>query len=211
MKSWIGLNKILAKCDIDPILYTTIMAFSFLYIHPLEDGNGRIHRYLLHHVLGRQKFYPTDMIFPISSVILNEIEKYREVLIAHSGPLMDCIEWKTTEKKNVKVTNKTIDLYRYFDCTAASEFIYECAEKTIEELLPKEIKYLESFDKSYREAKDFIEMPDHELKQLLTFIIHNGGKLSARKKKRYFEDLPEDIQIDVEEIINENFDLSEVY
>ncbi len=132
-------------------------------------------------------------------------------MIAHSTPLMDCIEWKTTEKKNVKVINKTIDLYRYFDCTAASEFIYECAEKTIEELLPKEIKYLEFFDKSYREAKDFIEMPDHQLKQLLTFIIHDGGKLSARKKKRYFVDLPEDVQIDVEEIISENFDLSEVY
>lgn len=211
MKSWIDLNQILAKCDIDPILYTTIMAFSFVYIHPLEDGNGRIHRYLLHHILGRQKFYPTDMIFPISSVILSEIEKYREVLIAHSTPLMNCIEWKITEKKNVKVTNKTIDLYCYFDCTEASEFIYECAEKTIEELLPREIKYLESFDKSFKEAKDFIEMPDHKLKQLLTFIIHNGGKLSSRKKKCYFWDLPEDTQIDVEEIINDNFDLSEVY
>ena len=78
MKSWIDLNKILAKCDIDPILYATIIAFSFVYIHPLEDGNGRIHRYLLHHTLGRQNFYPTNMIFPISSVILHEIDKYLE-------------------------------------------------------------------------------------------------------------------------------------
>ncbi|HIP51694.1 MAG TPA: hypothetical protein EYG94_06355 [Campylobacterales bacterium] len=31
-----------------------MIAFSFVYIHPLEDGNGRIHRYLIHHVLAER-------------------------------------------------------------------------------------------------------------------------------------------------------------
>ena len=30
-------------------------------IHPFEDGNGRIHRYLMHHVLARKKYVPMDM------------------------------------------------------------------------------------------------------------------------------------------------------
>jgi Fic family protein len=34
-----------------PVLFAAIITFSFVIIHPLEDGNGRIHRYLIHHVL----------------------------------------------------------------------------------------------------------------------------------------------------------------
>ena len=207
INGWLDLNERLGGGSIDPILHTTIMAFSFIYIHPLGDGNGRIHRYLLHHILARENFYPKGMIFPISSVILDEIATYREVLVSHSGALMDCIDWDITEKKNILVTNDTGDLYRYFDCTSAAEFIFECAEKTIEIVLPEEIKYLEQFDKSYEEARDIIEMPDHELKQLLTFIIQNEGELSARKKKRFFENLPDNLQSEVEEIVRDNFDI----
>ncbi len=36
---------------LDPIVSAAILAFGFVYIHPFEDGNGRLHRYLFHHVL----------------------------------------------------------------------------------------------------------------------------------------------------------------
>jgi hypothetical protein len=42
---------------------------------------------------------------------------------------------------------------------------------------------------------------------ILTFIAHNEGKLSARKKKRFFEDLPEDIQSELELIVRDIFEL----
>ena len=47
-----------------PVLAAAIIAFSFVIIHPLEDGNGRIHRYLIHHVLAESGFTPKGVIFP---------------------------------------------------------------------------------------------------------------------------------------------------
>ena len=39
---------------LDPVIAAAILAFGFVYIHPFEDGNGRIHRYLIHHVLAQR-------------------------------------------------------------------------------------------------------------------------------------------------------------
>ncbi len=43
--------------ELDPVLAATILAFGFVYIHPLEDGNGRLHRYLIHH---GHTYYPLN-------------------------------------------------------------------------------------------------------------------------------------------------------
>jgi len=39
---------------LDPVIGAAVLAFGFVFAHPFEDGNGRIHRYLIHHVLGRR-------------------------------------------------------------------------------------------------------------------------------------------------------------
>ena len=205
MDDWLEENEKLTHDDLDPVFHAVIIAFSFVYIHPLEDGNGRLHRYLLHHVLGKRGFYPQGMIFPISSVILNEIETYRDVLIDHSAPLMEFIQWNPTQKGNVTVTNDTIDFYRYFDCTQECEFIYNCVEKTINETLPAELKYLEAYDKSFVEIQQIIEMPDNEIKKLMTFILQNKGVLSTRKKESFFPQLRIEEQIQIQEIIKHYF------
>ena len=41
----------LEKSEFDAVIMAAVIAFGFVFIHPLEDGNGRIHRYLFHHVL----------------------------------------------------------------------------------------------------------------------------------------------------------------
>ena len=38
-----------------------------IYVHPFQDGNGRMHRCLIHHVLAERKFTPPGMVFPVSS------------------------------------------------------------------------------------------------------------------------------------------------
>tara|TARA_Y100000768_G_scaffold385064_1_gene370348 strand:- start:786 stop:2327 length:1542 start_codon:yes stop_codon:yes gene_type:complete len=205
VESWLDLHGELLKEDIDPIIHAAIIAFSFVYIHPLEDGNGRIHRYIIHHVLAERKFSQNGLVFPISSVIKDNIAKYKDVLTNHSKPLMDYIEWETTAKLNVKALNNTDDMYRFFDCTEVVEFLFECAEKTIVDLLPKEIQFLDSFDRAFEELKELIEMPDSELKKLITFISSNDGKLSKRKKEKYFEKLTDTEQIEIEKIVSSHF------
>ncbi|MCX6075644.1 MAG: Fic family protein [Campylobacterales bacterium] len=205
MHDWIDLETKLTHDEMDPILQAVIIAFAFVYIHPLEDGNGRIHRYLIHHVLANRNFYPKGMIFPISNVILDEIETYRDILVSHTEPLMSLIEWEATDTGNVKILNDTDNLYRFFDCTLSCEFIYGCVEKTIKETLPDELKYLSSFDKAYEAINEIIEMPDNKIKSLITFILQNDIKLSKIKKDKFYPQITAQEIKKIEDIIRENF------
>lgn len=65
---------------LDPVLQAASTAFAFVYVHPFEDGNGRLHRCLIHHVLAERRFTPAGMVFPVSSVMLDRIDDYRRTL-----------------------------------------------------------------------------------------------------------------------------------
>lgn len=71
----------------DAVLQAAAVSFGFVYIHPFEDGNGRVQRCLIHHILATRNFNPKGMIFPVSSVMLKRIDEYNKVLQAHSSPL----------------------------------------------------------------------------------------------------------------------------
>ena len=127
--------------DLDPVIAAAILAFGFVYIHPFEDGNGRIHRYLIHHVLSARGFNPPGLVFPVSAAILDRIESYRKVLESYSARLLPLIEWKPTAKMNVEILNDTGDFYRYFDATPHAEFLFKCVQRTIEHDLPEEAAF----------------------------------------------------------------------
>ncbi len=118
---------------LDPVLQAAATAFGFVYVHPFQDGNGRMHRCLIHHVLAERGYTPPGMVFPVSSVMLDRIDDYRRTLQDHSMPLMDFIEWRPTADHNVEVLDDTADLYRYFDCTEQAEFLYACVQRTVED------------------------------------------------------------------------------
>ncbi len=61
-------NSNMSKSALDAVLQAAAIAFGFVYIHPFEDGNGRLHRCLIHHTLAEMKFSPPGLVFPISSV-----------------------------------------------------------------------------------------------------------------------------------------------
>lgn len=202
----------LERCDarlresaIDPVLHATIIAFGFVYIHPLEDGNGRLHRYLIHHVLAERRFTPPGIVFPVSSVMLDEIDTYRQTLQAHSGPLMDFIEWRATPDHNVEVLNDTSDLYAYFDATDAAEFLYSCVQRTVEEDLPREIAYLSARDEAQRRIMEYVEMPDRMAANLITFIRQNGGTLPNRRRRGDFSALSDEEVAGLETLVAEAF------
>jgi Fic family protein len=142
MAGMLEANDRMRDDGLDPVLQAAATAFGFVYGHPFEDGNGRLHRCLIHHVLAERKFTPPGMVFPVSSVMLDRIDDYRSTLQAHSAPLMPFIDWRSTPERNVEVLNDTADMYRYFDCTEAAEFLYACVRRTVESDLPREIDYL---------------------------------------------------------------------
>lgn len=196
----------MAKENYNAVLTAASIAFGFVFIHPFIDGNGRLHRYLINDILARRKFTEKGISFPVSYVILKQIEEYKEVLEWNSLPRLELIEWKPTKSMNVEVVNDTIDLYRYFDATKQAEFLFSCIKETIEKVLPEEIKYLENFDK----MKDFIisnfEMSDSSIDLLISFLRQNNGTLSKRALSKEFSLLTkEEVKI-LERNYNDIFD-----
>lgn len=206
MAGLLEANDRMREDDLDPVVRATATAFGFVYIHPFQDGNGRMHRCLIHHVLAERKFTPPGMVFPVSSVMLDRIDDYRTTLQSHSGPLMPFIEWRATPERNVEVLNDTADLYRYFDCTAAAEFLYACVRRTVEQDLPREIEYLRRHDDALRRIMDAIEMPDRLAENLVLFIRQNNGKLSGKRREGEFNKLRDDEVVLVEGIVRDAFD-----
>ena len=183
---------LLRDSDYPPVLAAASIAFGFVFIHPFEDGNGRLHRYLLHHVLMEMGFTPKAAVFPVSSVILEKISEYRSVLESYSRPRLSHIEWRATEKGNVEVLNNTLDLYRFFDATAQAEFFYSCVEETISKVLPEEVGYLQKYDLMKFFVNQYIDMPGHTVDLLIRFLSQNNGVLSNRAKAKEFKALTED-------------------
>lgn len=187
MEGWIATEHKLEKDKgMDAVLAAAMLAFGFVFIHPFADGNGRIHRYLIHHILSRKEFVSKKLIFPISAIILEEIEAYRKVLESFSIPRLEYIEWKPDDKNNIEVLNETIDFYRYFDATAQAEFLYKCVRQTIEKTIPEEVDYLEKYDLMKNYLDTVFQMPDKIVSLLIWFLEKGKGKLSQRAKNKEF-------------------------
>jgi hypothetical protein len=205
MDGLLEANNRMRDDGLDAVLKATATAFGFIYVHPFQDGNGRMHRCLIHHVLAERKFTPPGMVFPVSSVMLDRIDDYRSTLQGHSGPLMPYIEWRATPERNVEVLNDTADLYRYFDCTEAAEFLYACVRRTVEHDLPREIDYLRRHDEAIRQIMDAVEMPDRVAENLVMFIHQNNGTLSKKRREGEFNKLSADEVTLIEAIVAEAF------
>lgn len=165
------------------------IAFGFVFIHPFVDGNGRIHRYIIHHILCKMNFIPQGIIFPISAAILEQINDYRMVLEKYSHPLLQFIEWRKTHDNNIEVLNNTIDYYRYFDATPQAEFLFECVDYTISKIIPREVDYFQKFDLFKAWLDDNFQMPDKTIATLIRFLNQNDGALSKRAREKEFKEL----------------------
>jgi Fic family protein len=183
-------NELLEQ-DFDAVLAAAIVAFGFVFIHPFEDGNGRLHRYIIHHILAKKKFTKQGVIFPISASILDHIDTYRTVLESYSHPLLDHIKWKQISDNNVEVVNETIDFYRYYDATKQAEFLYACTEDTIKRVIPEEVSYLIQYDEFKKFMDNNFEMPDKLVATIVRFLQQNNGVLSKRAKEKEFSGLKE--------------------
>lgn len=191
---------------LDPVIAAAILAFGFVYIHPFEDGNGRIHRYLMHHILAKRGFNPPGVVFPVSAAILDQIDRYRQVLESYSRRLLPLVQWETTPDYNVRVTNDTGDFYRFFDATPHAEFLYGCVQRTIEQDLPNETTFLRRYDAFRKQVDSFIDMPERMTDLLFRFLHQNGGRLSQRAREKEFAALNDEETTHIEAIYGAAFD-----
>lgn len=181
-----------AARSIDPVIAAAVLAFGFVYVHPFEDGKGRLHRYLVHHVLAERGFNPPGVAFPVSAVMFDRIADYKAVLESYSARILPLVDWEATPNNNVRVLNDTADFYRYFDATAHAEFLFACVARTIDEDLPREAEFLRRYDRFRAEVNAVADMPDRLVDLLFRLLQQNKGALSKRARENEFAALGED-------------------
>ena len=199
MAGWLQSQKVLTESRMDPVLVAAKIAFGFVFIHPFVDGNGRLHRYIIHHVLSQTGYTEQGIIFPISASILTHIKDYAKSLESYSHPILNFIDWKPSENNNVEILNDTIDYYRYFDATAQAEFLFYCVNDTLVNVIPKEVEYLMKFDEFKRYLDHKYEMPDNMVSLLVGFLEQGNGRLSKRAISNEFNALTVDEIRSIEE------------
>ncbi len=190
MDGWCALTSRLREGTLDPVLAAAVVAFAFVFIRPFEDGNGRIHRFLIHDLLARRGFSPPGVIFPISVAILRHRQRYESALDAFSRPLLSAIQWRWTPDGGIAVDNDTYHLYRFFDATVQAEYLFEQVAQTIRVDLRQELEFLETYDAAYRAVTSVVDMPNRRAALLVKLFLQNEGRLS-KNERRQFEDLSE--------------------
>ena len=173
---------------VNPIVAAAVLSFMFVFIHPFEDGNGRIHRFLIHFVLARLKFTPEGFLFPISAAIARNPKKYDKVLETFSAPLMKLVtKYKVNDIGEMTVQEDTSDYYRYIDFTPIVEYLYECVDRTIAIDLSEELNFLASYDQIKRLCQEIVDMPDQRIDLFIKCVRQNNGSLSAKKRESHFK------------------------
>ena len=187
MNAWMSMTRRVVEGGVDPVVAAAISAFTFVFIHPFEDGNGRIHRFLIHHVLAKRGYSPPGVVFPVSAAILRDRRSYDEVLETFSRAILEFIQWHWTAGREIAVRNETAGLYRYFDATAFAEYLYDRVADTVRRDLKEELGFIAVFDQAFEAVREIVDMPDRRASLFVGLCMQNGGRLSAAKRQRFPE------------------------
>jgi hypothetical protein len=188
MNAWMEMVRRLELQEgIDPVVAAAVTAFGFVFIHPFDDGNGRIHRFLVHHILARLGFTPPGILFPVSAAMLRDRLAYDHALERFSDLILPFIRYDLDLEQGMVVHNDSARLYRFFDATAQAEYLYLCIEETIHRDLRDEIRFLAVFDAALRAVLNIVDMPNRRASLLVRFILQNKGRLSKGKRATFSE------------------------
>jgi len=187
------------------VVHAAAVAYGFVFLHPFEDGNGRIHRFLIHNILARRGFTPEGVMFPVSAAMLNDSGGYDASLEAFSRPLMVLVDYALDDEGRMVVRNDTAVWYRTIDMTAQAEALYGFIERTIDTELRDELRFLASYDETKRAIQDVVDLPDRRIDLFIRFCLQNHGRLSARKRVSHFDSLSEDEIARMEEAVRSGY------
>jgi Fic family protein len=192
MSGFIESHNRMKAGNISPVIHAAIIAYGFVFLHPFDDGNGRIHRFLIHNILSLQGIVPRGLIFPVSAVILKNPADYDASLEAFSRPLLQLIDYRLDERGHMSVENDTASWYQYIDMTPQAEALYGFITKTINEELIEELGFLASYDTTKKAIQEIIDMPDRLIDLFIHLCLQNNGSLSARKRTAHFDFLTDE-------------------
>jgi hypothetical protein len=196
-----GLNEFeVATRGAESVARAAVLAFGFVYIHPMRDGNGRLHRFLINDTLIRDKAVPDGVILPVSATISSSIDfraGYDRTLEVFSRPFMRRYptayrfgELETYEDGTLSnfIFDEYVDAsfaWRYPDLTEHVLYTARVIEHTIRTEMADEARVLVIFQRAQQQLKEVIEMPDQDANRIIRSIKENGWQVSGKLKKGY--------------------------
>jgi hypothetical protein len=179
------------ESSLDPLIFAATIAFGFVFIHPFMDGNGRIHRYLIHEVLANAGFTPRGIVLPVSAVILANLDRYVTVLENFSKPVRERTIHSPGLPDAVASGNDAV-YFSYFDATEHTEFLCWALVQTIENDLQEEIDFLVGFGRAQKSLNELLDWPRHSLSLFIRVVHQNEDRLSKAKKESHFDWMTEE-------------------
>ena len=192
MEGLIVAHKRMNTGNVSTVIHAAVIAYGFVFLHPFEDGNGRIHRFLIHNILARQDFTPEGIMFPVSASMLKNPADYDGSLEAFSRQIMPLVEYSLDEEGLMIVHNDTDRWYCYIDMTPQAEALFRFIKQTIDTELASELEFLANYDETKRAIQEIVDMPDRQIDLFIRFCLQNNGRLSERKRSDHFGSLSED-------------------
>ncbi|MDF7650030.1 cell filamentation protein Fic [Pantoea sp. Acro-805] len=177
-----------------------VLAFGFVYIHPMRDGNGRIHRFLINDTLIRDKAIPQGVILPVSATITSSLDfraGYDRTLDVFSRRFMQ--RYASAYRFGELVTyedgtpsNFYFDDYadacfawRYPDLTEHVLYVARVVEYTVRTEMAAEARVLVVFQIAQERLKEVLEMPDQDANRIIRSLKENGWQVTGKLQKQY--------------------------
>ncbi len=192
MQGLVAAHQNFLKSDVSAVAHAAAIAYAFVFIHPFQDGNGRIHRFLIHNILARGRFTPPGLMFPVSAVMVTQPAEYNASLEAFSRPLIKLVDYSLDSEGQMKVQTDTVKWYRYIDMTTQVETLFRFIEQTIQTELVAELTFLANYDNAKKAIQEIVDLPDRLIDLLIRCCLQNNGRLSGAKRDSHFNKLSED-------------------
>lgn len=183
-----------------PIARAAAVAFGFVYIHPLADGNGRVHRFLINDILRRDNAVPQPFVLPISAAIASKAQylaAYDQVLEVLSRPLMQRYEryagfGRHREFEDGVKSNFTFGAYddaaftwRYPDLTAHVEYLAALIDRTIGMEMRQEAELIRNWDRARFLVKEVLDGPNADIDRIIRSVRDNYWGVSGKLSKEF--------------------------
>lgn len=176
------------------VMRSAVVAFGFVYIHPLADGNGRVHRFLINDALRRDGAVEEPLILPVSALITHDAAErraYDQILDTISRPLMSSLAG-TFEFDSVQTTYPdgirsnfvfpgdalARPVWRYPDLTRHVGYVADVLKRTICQEMRQDVQFLRRHALARTAIKEIIEMPDPQADRVIRSVEANQGALS---------------------------------
>lgn len=203
MDGWEAFVKDETRC-LDVLIKTACAAFGFVYLHPFMDGNGRLHRFLIHHLLAGSKQLAPGTIVPVSAVISKNIPAYLDVLTGFSRPVTSLWNYQRGGFEPAIMHSPGSRPYRFFDFGHEVAFLHRMICQAVREEIPRELAWLRGYDLAFARLDRDIDIPRKDLAALIRMAQSSQGNLSLNRRKQYAH-LPEEVLNHIEAVVQASF------